>query len=65
MPNLFVAVAEAAEERQSAIVLLIGEIQYFNQKELGALIMAMQGAATAATPALAQRRAWIPGFPKN
>ncbi len=41
LPNLFVAVAEAAEERRSAVALLIDEIQYFNQKELGALIMAM------------------------
>lgn len=41
LPNLFVAVAEAAEERKSAVALLIDEIQYFDQKELGALIMAM------------------------
>jgi hypothetical protein len=41
LPNLFVAVAEAAEERKSAVALLIDELQYFNQKELGALIMAM------------------------
>ena len=41
LPNLFVAVAEAAEERQGAVAILIDEIQYFNQKELGALIMAM------------------------
>jgi hypothetical protein len=41
LPNLFVAVAEAAEERQTAIALLIDEIQYFSQRELGALIMAM------------------------
>ena len=41
LPNLFVAVAEAAEERQTAVAVLIDEIQYFNQKELGALIMAM------------------------
>src|SRR3989442_14066482 len=39
--NLLVAVAEAAEERKSAVAVLIDEIQYFNQKELGALIMAM------------------------
>ena len=32
---------EAAEERKSAVAVLIDEIQYFNQKELGALIMAM------------------------
>ncbi len=41
LPNLFVAVAEAAVERQTAIALFIDEIQYFAQKELGALIMAM------------------------
>jgi hypothetical protein len=41
LPNLFVAVGEAAEERQSAVALLIDEIQYFEQGELGALIMAM------------------------
>ncbi len=41
LPNLFVAVAEAAEEKRSAVAVLIDEIQYFNQKELGALIMAM------------------------
>jgi hypothetical protein len=41
LPNLFVAVAEAAEERKSAVAVLIDEIQYFGQKELGALIMAM------------------------
>jgi hypothetical protein len=41
LPNLFVAVAEAAQERARAVAVLIDEIQYFNQKELGALIMAM------------------------
>jgi len=41
LPNLFVAVAEAAEERKCAVAVLIDEVQYFNQKELGALIMAM------------------------
>lgn len=41
LPNLFVALAEAAEDRKSAIAILIDEIQYFTQKELGALIMAM------------------------
>lgn len=41
LPNLFVAVAEAAEEKKSAVAVLIDEVQYFNQKELGALIMAM------------------------
>lgn len=41
LPNLFVAVGEAAEERKTAVAILIDEIQYFDQKELGALIMAM------------------------
>ncbi|MGH8209901.1 MAG: AAA family ATPase [Steroidobacteraceae bacterium] len=41
LPNLFVAVAEAAEERRSAVAVLIDEIQYFSHKELGALIMAL------------------------
>jgi hypothetical protein len=41
LPNLFVAVGEAAEERTSAVAVLIDEIQYFNRKELGALIMAL------------------------
>lgn len=41
LPNLLIAVAEAAEERKSAVAVFIDEIQYFNQKELGALIMAM------------------------
>ncbi|MBS1976466.1 MAG: ATP-binding protein [Bacteroidetes bacterium] len=41
LPNLLIAVAEAAEERESAVALLIDEIQYFNTTELSALIMSM------------------------
>lgn len=41
LPNLFVALGEAAEERKSAVAVLIDEVQYFSGKELGALIMAM------------------------
>ena len=41
LPNLLVAVAEAAEERKSSVAVLIDELQYFNQKELGALIIGM------------------------
>ena len=41
LPNLFVAIGEAAEDRNSAAAIFIDEIQYFSQKELGALIMAM------------------------
>lgn len=41
LPNLFVAIGEAAEDRNSAVAIFIDEIQYFRSKELGALIMAM------------------------
>ena len=41
LPNLLVAVGEAADERKCAVAILIDEIQYFSSKELGALIMAM------------------------
>jgi hypothetical protein len=41
LPNLFAAVAEAAAERETAVAILIDEIQYLNPKELGALVMAM------------------------
>ena len=41
LPNLFVAIAEAAEERKTAVAILVDEIQYLSQKELGAIIMAM------------------------
>lgn len=41
LPNLFVAVAEAAEERHTSVAILIDEIQYLNSTELSALIMAM------------------------
>ncbi len=41
LPNLFIAIGEAAEDSKCAVAILIDEIQYFSQKELGALIMAM------------------------
>jgi hypothetical protein len=41
LPNLFMAVAEAAEERHTAVAVLIDEIQYLGSSELSALIMAM------------------------
>ncbi len=41
LPNLFVAIGEAAEDRKSAVAIFIDEVQYFSQKELGSLIMAM------------------------
>lgn len=41
LPNLFMAVGEAAQERGVAVALLIDELQYFSSSELSALIMAM------------------------
>jgi hypothetical protein len=41
LPSFFTALGEAAEERRSAVAILIDEIQYFNTSELSALIMAM------------------------
>jgi hypothetical protein len=41
LPSLFVAVAEAAQDRGVGVALLIDEIQYFSAAELSALIMAM------------------------
>ncbi|MBB72177.1 MAG: AAA family ATPase [Legionellales bacterium] len=41
LTNLFIAVAEAAEEKNTAIAILIDEIQYFSSKELSALIIAL------------------------
>lgn len=41
LANLFIAIAEAAQDRKTAIALLIDEIQYLSEKELSALIMAM------------------------
>lgn len=40
MPQLLIAVAEAAAERETAIALLIDEVQYLSAKELAALVVA-------------------------
>ena len=41
LPNLFVALGEAAWERETAVAIMIDEIQYLGVHELSALIMAM------------------------
>lgn len=41
LPELFVIVGEAAKSRATSVVLLIDELQYFSEKELSSLIMAM------------------------
>jgi hypothetical protein len=41
LTDLLVAIAEAAKKRDTAVVLLIDEIQYLQKGDLGALIMAL------------------------
>jgi len=41
LPNLFIAIGEAADDRKIPVAIFIDEIQYFSKKELGALIMGM------------------------
>ncbi len=41
LPNLFIAIGEVADDRKIPVAIFIDEIQYFNKKELGALIMGM------------------------
>ena len=41
LSNLFIAVGEAANDRKCTVALFIDEMQYFNQQELSALIVAM------------------------
>ncbi|MBF5058940.1 AAA family ATPase [Candidatus Neptunochlamydia vexilliferae] len=41
LPELFIAIGEAAADRCCPIAIFIDELQYLNKKELGALIMAM------------------------
>lgn len=41
LTSLFLAVAEAAEEKGTAVALLMDELQYLNTQELSALIIAM------------------------
>ena len=41
LPDLFIAVAEAAKEQKTAVVLLIDEVQYLSENDLGALIVAV------------------------
>jgi AAA ATPase domain len=41
LPDLFIAIGEAAQERRRGVAILVDEIQYLDKKELGALIMAL------------------------
>ena len=41
LPELFVAIAEAAQEKGTAVIILLDEVQYLKDAELGALMMTM------------------------
>lgn len=41
LTDLFLAIGEAAKRRDTAVVLLLDEVQYVSKEDLGALIMAM------------------------
>ena len=45
LSDLFVAVGEAAKDRSSTICLLVDELQYLNEREMSALIMALHQVA--------------------
>lgn len=50
LPDLFMAVAEAAKDRHTGVAILLDEIQYLSSKELSALIMAMHKMAQKSMP---------------
>ena len=50
LPELFIAVAEAAQDRKIPVAILVDEIQYLSAKELSALIMAMHKMAQKRLP---------------
>lgn len=62
LTDLFRAVAEAAVENGKGIVLLIDEVQYLSEKELGALVMAMYRLQQLSLP-LAMIGAGLPTLP--
>jgi type II secretory pathway predicted ATPase ExeA len=47
---LFIAIGEAAKDRQTTVAIIIDELQYLNEKELSALIMAMHAVSQNALP---------------
>ncbi|MCX8133643.1 MAG: ATP-binding protein, partial [Roseococcus sp.] len=52
LPELFVALGRAAKDRKAAVLLLIDELQYIREDELGALIMALHRTAQEGLPVL-------------
>lgn len=52
LTDLFIAIGEAARKRDTAVVLLIDEIQYIQKGDLGALIMALHKISQRQLPVL-------------
>ncbi len=50
LSSLFIALGEAADDRGAAVALIIDELQYLDERELGALIMAMHQIAQRQLP---------------
>lgn len=50
LPALFTAIGEAAKDRSTAVAIIVDEIQYLDERELSALIMAMHRVAQRALP---------------
>ena len=50
LTQVFVALGEAAQDRHTAIVIIIDELQYLNEKELGSLIIAIHKISQKALP---------------
>lgn len=60
--DLFVAVADAAADNGNGVLLLIDEVQYLSEKELGALVMAMHRLQQLSLP-MAMIGAGLPTLP--
>ena len=65
LPNLFEAIGEAAEDRKSAVAILIDEMQYLSHRELGALIMAMHKMQQRQLPVILLGYLSFPVWPAN
>jgi hypothetical protein len=50
LSDVFLAVGEAAKEAKTGVVIVIDELQYLKEEELGALIMAIHKVSQAALP---------------
>ncbi len=52
LPEMFVALGEAAKDRETAVCIIVDEIQYLSEEEMGALIMAAHRVAQRQLPVI-------------